>query len=158
MTNTERLLLTEKPLPTTASNEIASFFAVLESTGELVVVSHKPLVDGARELIARGFDPATPLTMRHAGNAHDSFTPMSIGHWAKWTYTEPDKGTFRMIPWRPRPDVAEGQKSGSEPEGGNLPIPSALLANTAPVAGQAGASGEVPFPAAIAINHEKAIP
>ena len=42
------------------------FTARLESTGELIVEStRQPLVDGARELLARGFDLATPLTMRH---------------------------------------------------------------------------------------------
>jgi hypothetical protein len=48
------------------------FLATLESTGEFVVRSHQPLVDGARELLARGYEPTTPLTMRHEGKAYDA--------------------------------------------------------------------------------------
>jgi hypothetical protein len=58
----------------------------LESTGEVVVTSSRqPLADGARELIALGFDRHTMLTLRHAGSIHDSFKPAPIAEWAKWT-------------------------------------------------------------------------
>jgi hypothetical protein len=56
-----------------------SFVAWLENTGDLVVRSRQPLVDGARELLARGFDPAALLTMRHEGSTYDSFLPAPIG-------------------------------------------------------------------------------
>jgi len=91
------------------------FTARLESTGELIVSStRQPLVDGARELLARDFDPATPLTMRHEGKDYDSFQPLPIGKWAGWTYTEGENTPLRCARWMPRPAVGEGQKSGVE--------------------------------------------
>jgi hypothetical protein len=98
------------------------FTARLESTGEVIVAgTRQPLVDGARELLALGFDPATPLTMRMEGKAYDSFQPLPIGKWAGWTYTEGENTPLRCARWMPRPAVGEGQKSGSEslvaPEG-----------------------------------------
>jgi hypothetical protein len=97
------------------------FSARLES-GEVIVAStRQPLVDGARALLALGFDPATPLTMRHHGKAFDSFRPLPIGQWAGWTFEENDRDGLRCVRWRPRALHAEGQKSGSEaslvPEG-----------------------------------------
>jgi hypothetical protein len=92
------------------------FTARLESTGEAIVAgTRQPLVDGAREMLARGFDPATPLTMRHKGKAYDSFQPMPIGHWAKWTYKEREKGGMAVERWMPFAIPRSGQKSGSEP-------------------------------------------
>jgi hypothetical protein len=92
------------------------FTARLESTGELIVErTRHPLVDGARELLARGLDPATPLTVRHEGKSYDSFQPLPIGKWAGWTYEERDRDGLRCVRWMPRAIHAEGQKSGSEP-------------------------------------------
>jgi hypothetical protein len=92
------------------------FTARLESTGELIVTgTRQPIVDGARVLLAHGFDPATPLTMRHEGKAYDSFQPMPIGHWAKWTYKEGEKDALRRAPWMPLPADRGWQKSGSDP-------------------------------------------
>jgi hypothetical protein len=98
------------------------FTAYLEGTGEVIVQgSRQPLVDGARALLDLGFDPATPLTMRHAGKAYDSFRPVPIGRWAGWTYEESEKQPLRQIRWTPFPAGAGTQKSGSEapvaPEG-----------------------------------------
>jgi hypothetical protein len=91
------------------------FTARLESTGDVIVAStRQPLVDGARVLLAQGFDPDTPLTMRHQGSAHDSFQPLPIGRWAGWTYTEGENTPLRCARWMPRPAVGEGQKSGSD--------------------------------------------
>jgi len=72
-------------------------------------------VDGAREPLARGFDPAALLTMRHEGKGYDSFQPLPIGQWAGETYTEGEITPLRCVRWMPRPAVGEGQKSGSEP-------------------------------------------
>ena len=92
------------------------FTARLESTGEVIVAStRQPLVDGARALLAQGFDPGTPLTMRHEGKAYDSFQPWPIGHWAKWTYKEREKGGLTVERWMPFAAPRSGQKSGSEP-------------------------------------------
>jgi hypothetical protein len=121
------------------------FTARLESTGELIVAStRQPLVDGARVLLAQGFDPGTPLTMRHEGSAHDSFQPLPIGEWAKWTYTESEKHALKRQRWMPLPADRERQKSGSEPlvapegretenrfHGGEYPEPTALLGRAA---------------------------
>jgi hypothetical protein len=106
----ERLVVTPDP------QKAGRFTARLESTGELLVVNtRQPLVDGARVLLAQGFDPGTPLTMRHEGSAHDSFQPMSIAEWAKWTYKEREKGGLAVESWMPFAVPWSGQKSGSEP-------------------------------------------
>jgi hypothetical protein len=94
------------------------FAGSLESTGEVIVTSSKqPLVDGARELLAAGFDPATPLTMRHDGSSHDSFAPLPIGRWAKLTYEERDNGGLTRARWMPRATPEGAQKSISELSG-----------------------------------------
>jgi hypothetical protein len=99
-----------------APESAGRFTARRESTGELIVAStRQPLVDGARELLSRGFDPATPLTMRHEGKAYDSFELLPIGKWAGWTYEERDRDGLRCVRWMPRALHAGGQKSGSEP-------------------------------------------
>jgi hypothetical protein len=72
----------------------------------------------ARVLLAQGFDPRTPLTTRHAGKAYDSFQPMPIGHWAKWTYNERDRRGLTIERWMPFPAPRSGQHSGSEASGG----------------------------------------
>ena len=95
------------------------FTARLESTGELIVAgTRQPLADGARVLLARGFDPGTPLTMRHVGSAQDSFQPLPIGQWAGWTYEESETKSLRRVRWMPFPTAAGTQKSGSEPSAG----------------------------------------
>jgi len=67
----ERLIVTAHP------SKPGRFSAHLESTGAPVVTNSKqPLVDGARELLSRGFNPRTPLTMRHERSTHDSFQPL----------------------------------------------------------------------------------
>ena len=116
----ERLIATLDP------KRPGAFAARLESTSEEIVCSSRqPLVDGARELLARGFDPATPLTMRMEGKAYDSFQPLPIGRWARWSYTEGEKTPLRSVPWRPNPAVAERQKSGSEAPAGTGGYPEA---------------------------------
>ena len=67
--------------------------------------------------LPRGFDPATPLTMRHEGSAHDSFQPLPIGKWAGWTYEEGERTTLRHALWMPFPAGAGTQKSTSELSG-----------------------------------------
>jgi hypothetical protein len=92
------------------------FAARLESTGEPIVAStRQPLVDGARALLARGFDPATPLTMRMEGKAYDSFQPLPIAEWAKWTYKEREKGGLAVERWMPFAVPRSDRNSGSEP-------------------------------------------
>jgi len=78
-----------------------TFTAHLEDGSTVVASSRQPLVDSARELLARGVDPATPLAMRHAGKAYDSFAkPATIGELARWTYSEPDSRPLRRRLWK----------------------------------------------------------
>ena len=109
-----RLVVTPEHDPEKAGR----FAARLESTGEVVVAStRQPLVDGARELLARGFDPAALLTMRMGAKPYDSFQPLPIGQWAKWTYKEREKSGLAVERWMPFAVPRSGQKSGIEPAG-----------------------------------------
>ena len=100
------------------------FSGHLESTDEVIVDStRQPLADGARELLARGFDPAIPLTMRHEAGGHDSFQPLPIGRWAGWTYEEGERTTLRQAPWMPFPAGAGTQMSTSEVSGVPMATP-----------------------------------
>lgn len=119
MASMERLIV--KPDPQKAG----SFVAWLERTGEVVVRSRQPFVDGARELLAQGYDPATLLTMRHEGKAWDSFRPAPILQWAGSTYTEGETSSLRKARWMPRPAVGEGQKSDVLPVAATY-LPAAL--------------------------------
>ena len=110
-----RLIVTPSPTP-------GHFVACLETTGELIVQSHQPLVDGARKLLAKGYDPAEPLTMRHAGKAYDSFVPQPISEWARWTYVMRDRGPSVMAArWMPIADTAIARKQGKGRAGGTSP-------------------------------------
>lgn len=105
----------ERLIVTPLESKPGRFWGRLESAGEVIVTNSKqPLVDGARELLAAGFAPATPLTMRHERSTHDSFQPLPIGTWAGWTYEEGERTTLRQAPWMPFPAGAGTQKSTSE--------------------------------------------
>jgi hypothetical protein len=67
----ERLIVKPEADPQKAG----SFVAWLESTGDFVVRSRQPLVDGAPR--AAGV-AASPLTMRQQGKGYDSFRPVPI--------------------------------------------------------------------------------
>jgi hypothetical protein len=110
---TERLVVVPKPVTDLRPNRPARFLARLESSGEIVVLSHRPLVDGARALLERGADPTTLMTMRHVGNAFDSFRPAPIGVWAGLTYDESDRDGLKRRRWMPRQLQEEAQKSTS---------------------------------------------
>jgi hypothetical protein len=130
----ERLIVT----PEADAQKGGRFTGRLESTGELIVAgSRQPLVDGARELLARGFDPATTLTMRMEGKTYDSFQPLPIGEWAKWSYAEGEKTPLQRQRWKPRemPIAAcpEEQKSGVEAPVVPNPRPEANSLLRAPV-------------------------
>lgn len=88
-----RLTLTPAETP-------GKFIARLD--GEFVCQSHQPIVDGARELLKRGFDPSLAMTARHDGKAFDSFAAHSVGAWAEITYSEGERG-IRPGRWRPNP-------------------------------------------------------
>lgn len=110
MPTVERLVVT----PELAPRKAGEFTASLESTGEPIVRgTRQPLVDGARALLARGFDPATPITLRHLGRSYDSFEPLPLRQWAAWTYKEGEKRTLTRALWRPFADITGEQKSGA---------------------------------------------
>ena len=46
---------------------------------ETIVRSRQPFFDGARVLLARGYDPARPYNMRHANSDVLSFLTTTIG-------------------------------------------------------------------------------
>lgn len=76
----ERLIVTPDPHHLAAGR----FIVTLESDGRQVLPcsTWQPLVDGCHALLASGFDPATLITMRHAGAPHDSFRPLPLADWA----------------------------------------------------------------------------
>jgi hypothetical protein len=47
---------------------------------EFILHSRQPFLDGARALLTRGYDPATPYNMRHANSETLSFVTTTIGH------------------------------------------------------------------------------
>src|SRR5262245_27750287 len=106
--NSQRRANPNRPLvlvvaPDAEPQKAGRFIGRLSSTGEIIVrSSRQPLVDGARELLARGFDPATTLTMRVEGKACDSFRPAPIREWAKWSYAEGEKTPLQRQRWKPR--------------------------------------------------------
>jgi hypothetical protein len=59
---------------------------------ELVCTSRQPFLDGARELVRRGYDPTLLLTTRHEGKGYDNFIPRPIGELAGLTVSERDSG------------------------------------------------------------------
>jgi hypothetical protein len=59
---------------------------------ELIVTSRQAFLDGARALLARGYDPATPYNMRHANSDVLSFVTTTMGH-AAGLSTREDNGT-----------------------------------------------------------------
>ena len=71
--------------------------------GEIICQSDQPLVDGARVLVNRGFDPSLAMTVRHAGKAFDSFTAQRLSDLAKWTYSEGDRQGLHIQKWRAGP-------------------------------------------------------
>ena len=72
--------------------------------GDIICQSDQPLLDGARELLKRGYDPERLLTCQHEGSAHASFVPQPIREWAQWTFSETDRDGLRKQRWRPRPE------------------------------------------------------
>ena len=68
--------------------------------GEMIVTSKQPRLDGARELMRRGYSPDVLMTTRAEGRDYDSFIPAPIGELAKWTITERDRGGLRRELWR----------------------------------------------------------
>jgi hypothetical protein len=69
--------------------------------GELIVTSRQPLLDGARRLLERGFDPEALLTMQMHDRPYDSFQPKPMRELAEWTIKELDRRGLRRQRWEP---------------------------------------------------------
>jgi len=91
------LRIRTKPHPARPGVFVASF------EGKTLCISRTPLADGARVLLKMGFPPATLVTMRHDGSAHDSFVPETLANWAARAYVETAHGP-RIIAWEPFPE------------------------------------------------------
>ncbi|HEX6111073.1 MAG TPA: hypothetical protein VFZ10_02120 [Geminicoccaceae bacterium] len=80
--------------------------------GELILTSRQPWLDGARELLRRGYPGDTLLTMRHAGKDYDCFVPLEIGYLAKWSISDSDRGGLKRIRWQPMPEQLKQRGRG----------------------------------------------
>ena len=76
---TVRLIL--RPCSLTAAKHADKFDAWLD--GHYIVTSREPLLDGARELLRRGYSPDTLLTTRHDGKDFDNFEPLPLARLAR---------------------------------------------------------------------------
>jgi hypothetical protein len=59
---------------------------------DLIVASKQPFLDGARALIAAGYDPDEPYNMRREGSDTLSFVTTTIGHAAAFSVSEDGNG------------------------------------------------------------------
>src|SRR5262249_47617787 len=74
--------------------------------GELLTTSRQPLLDGARELLERGYDPNTRIVMRHDGSKVDAL-PSTIGAAAKLTVEERAHRRIRFAAWKHHPHFGD---------------------------------------------------
>ncbi len=67
--------------------------------GELLLTTTRPVSDGARALLERGYDPDQLMTTRAHDRKYDSFNPIAIGEAATlrpgYTPRKPTWGTAR---------------------------------------------------------------
>jgi hypothetical protein len=80
---------------------------------KLIVTSRQPFLDGARSLLARGYDPATPYNMRHANSVASSFVTTTIGHAAGLSVVDAAHGT-RFRKFVPSEDIEEPIEEAAE--------------------------------------------
>ena len=86
---------------------------------EHIVLSRQPAYDGARKLIAKGYDPDTLVVIAgedSRGKPNAPWPPQRLGELAKWTVWESDKGGLERREWRPF-------IGGRRKEGARTPIP-----------------------------------
>jgi hypothetical protein len=98
----QTIILVIKPAPK------AGRFAGYLGDELIVPSSRQPFLDGARVLLARGYDQATPYNMRHANSAVLSFVTTTIGH-AAGLSVNADRTRFqKFIPFQgPIKEAAE---------------------------------------------------
>ncbi len=85
--------------------------------GELFLTTRRPLTDGARALLARGYDPDLLLAVRAENRDHDSFKPITIGEAAKWAVKEENKAGLRLRHWMPFLGGRDGRTGASSENG-----------------------------------------
>ena len=59
--------------------------------------TRQPLYDGARAMLALGYDPDTVVQVRHAGTIACSGV---VGELARWWIEERDRGGLRKVLWK----------------------------------------------------------
>ena len=101
-----RLIIRQHPHHTGA--KIADRFDA-HLDGEHICTSREPLFAGARELLARGYDPSTLMTTRHDGKTFDSFKPAPIGKLAKLMIMESSRDGLRLVKWKPMSEADKAQ-------------------------------------------------
>ena len=69
--------------------------------GELICISRQPRLDGAREMLRRGYGPDVLMTTRAHDRSYDSWTPAPLGELAKLTVAEMSGRGLRRMSWRP---------------------------------------------------------
>jgi hypothetical protein len=79
---------------------------------ELIVTSRQPFVDGARALLSRGCDPATPYNMRRANSDVLSFVTTTIGHAAGLSVNEARTRFQKFVPFKGLADEEDGETHG----------------------------------------------
>jgi hypothetical protein len=78
-----------------------------EDDGSVVLErSPQPFFAGARALLALGVDPETLVTMRHAGEIHDSFIPITVRAAAAMMVSDGDFGSLEIRKWTEHPEKA----------------------------------------------------
>jgi hypothetical protein len=75
---------------------------------DFICASRWPFLDGARQLLAWGYDPDTPLNMRHKGSNTLSFVTTTIGLAAAWSVEESRMRFRKFTVPKPRTIDANG--------------------------------------------------
>ena len=68
--------------------------------GKRICISRQPRLDGARELLRRGYSPDTLMTTRAHDRGYDSFVPAPIGELAGQTVVESNRDGLQRRPWK----------------------------------------------------------
>jgi hypothetical protein len=76
---------------------------------ELICTSRQPLLDGARELARRGYDPTLALTTRHEGKGYDNFIPKLLAELADLTVDDDNRRFRKFRPWKSAGSVRDAQ-------------------------------------------------
>lgn len=79
--------------------------------GVILITSRQPAYDGARKLIAAGYDPDAQITIISPSGT--AWPPQRLGALAKWTVSERDRGGLQRRKWAPF--VPGTFKDGREP-------------------------------------------